>query len=251
MSRQTVDVIPALMPKYFSEVERYARQFGGVVDTVQIDVMDGVFVPEVSWPYVSGGAGAREALASRAPALDRAFKEVIGKDRKMPNIDLLAYEFDLMIDAPENMVKSWTQTGASRVIFHIESIKDEEWFWKQLAHVKSPAPEFGVFGVEIGLALNIETPNEKIYPHIEKLDFVQCMGIERIGFQGQSFDERVLHKIEDLRKRFPELIISIDGGVSLETAPKLIEAGVNRLVSGSAILKSDDVKETIKKFQSL
>ena len=77
------------------------------------------------------------------------------------------------------------------------------------------------------------------------------MGIEKIGFQGQSFDERVLHKVNDLRERFPELIISIDGGVSLETAPLLIKAGANRLVAGSAILKSEDIEKTIKEFQSL
>ncbi len=169
----------------------------------------------------------------------------------MPEEDALYYELDLMIDTPEKGIKSWTQTGASRLIFHIESVKDKDWFWKNLAHIKSPAPLFGVFGIEIGLAINITTSNEEIYPHIEKLDFVQFMGIEKIGFQGQPFDERVLPKIEDLRERFPELIISVDGGVSLETAPLLIKAGASRLVAGSAILESDDLKKTIKEFQSL
>ena len=239
MSRQTVDIIPALMPKDFSEIERYAEQFGGVVDTIQIDVMDGVFVPEVSWPYTETGI------------LDRVFKEIVGQERKLPKIDSLNYELDLMIQNPEKGIKSWMHTGANRIIFHIESISDNEWFWKNIAHVKVPFLELGIKGVEVGMALNIETSNEEIYPYIEKIDFMQCMGIEKIGFQGQAFDERVLHKIEDLRKRFPELIISIDGGVSLETASRLIEAGANRLVSGSAILKSDDMKETIKKFQSL
>jgi ribulose-phosphate 3-epimerase len=249
MSRQTVEIIPALMPKDFSELEQYAEQLNGLVSTVQIDVMDGIFVPETSWPYES--AGAEDASASSAPAPCTTFKEIVGQDRKFPKADTLAYELDLMIDTPEKGIKAWTQTGATRLIFHIESVKDHDWFWKQLAHVKSPAPQFGVFGVEIGLAFNIETPNEQIIPHVEKLDFVQFMGIEKIGFQGQSFDERVLPKIEDLRKSFPELIISVDGGVSMETAPRLIDAGVNRLVSGSAILKSDDIKKTIKEFQSL
>jgi len=245
-----IEVIPALMPKNFSELEEYAGQFRGLTKGVQIDVMDGIFVPEVSWPYKK--VTAEEASASSAVILDTSFKEIVGHDRKMPEGDaLLYYELDLMIDAPEKGIKSWTQTGASRLIFHIESIKDKDWFWKNLAHIKSPAPEFGVFGIEIGLAINTTTPNEEIYPHIEKLDFVQCMGIDKIGFQGQPFDERVLHKIEDLRKRSPELIISVDGGVSLDTAPELIKAGANRLVAGSAILKSDDIKKTIKEFQSL
>lgn len=227
------------MPKSFEELEQYAEQFSGLVGTVQIDVMDGLFVPETSWPYSTDGT------------LDSAFKEIVGKDKTLPETETLSYELDLMVVNPEKSVKSWTQIGAKRVIFHIESIEDKQWFWKQLAHVKSPAPEFGVFGVEIGLAMNITTANEEIYPHIEKLDFVQCMGITKIGFQGQPFDERVLPKVEDLRERYPELIISVDGGVSLETAPQLIDAGANRLVAGSAILKSEDVEKTIKEFQNI
>jgi ribulose-phosphate 3-epimerase len=239
MSSKTVDIIPALMPKNFSELEEYARQFNGLVDTVQVDIMDGQFVPEISWPYEKDGG------------LSTIFKEIVGQDRKLPESSKLSYEFDLMIDSPEKGIKSWTQIGVSRLIFHIESIKDQEWFWKQLAHIKTPAPEFGIFGIEIGLAINITTSSEEIYPHIEKLDFVQCMGIETIGVQGQPFDEKVLPKIEDLRKRFPELIISVDGGVSLETAPRLILAGANRLVSGSAILKSGNIKKTIKELQNI
>jgi len=229
-----IEIIPALMPKSFSELEQYAGQFQGLTKGVQVDVMDGIFVPETSWPYNKNGK------------LDISFKEIVGHDRSMPEKDALYYELDLMIDAPEKGIKSWTQTGASRLIFHIESVKDKDWFWKNLAHIKSPAPEFGVFGIEVGLAINITTSNEEIYPHIEKLDFVQFMGIEKIGFQGQPFDEKVLPKIEDLRERFPELIISVDGGVSLETAPLLVKAGANRLVAGSAILKSEDVEKTIK-----
>jgi len=234
-----IDIIPALMPKDFPDLEKYAEQFSGLTNTVQVDVMDGIFVTDTSWPYVEGGT------------LDKNFKQIVGQDRKLPKLGVLNYELDLMIDTPEKGIKSWTQTGASRLIFHIESVKDREWFWKQLAHIKTPAPEFGVFGVEIGLALNTTTPNEELYPHIEKLDFVQCMGIENIGFQGQVFDERVILKIEDLRKRFPELIISVDGGVSIETAPRLVSSGANRLVAGSAILRSDDIKKTMGEFQSL
>ena len=130
------EIIPAIMPKNFNELEAHAEKFVGLVESVQIDVMDGVFVPEKSWPYDNAGT------------LDAVFKEIIAKDRRLPEIDTLSYELDLMVDSPEKSVKSWTQTGAKRVIFHIESIKDQDWFWKQLAHIKSPAPEFGVSGVD-------------------------------------------------------------------------------------------------------
>lgn len=227
------------MPKSFAELENYASQFRGIVDTIQIDVMDGKFVRGTSWPYTSEGV------------LNQSFFEIVGQELKLPQQDGLNYEFDLMITDPEKTIKSWTQTGAHRLVFHLEAIKDKEWFWKNLAYIKTPVEFLGIPGVEIGLAINIETPNEDIYPHIERIDFVQCMGITKIGFQGKSFNEQVVYKIMDLRKRFPELIISVDGGVNLETAPRLISAGANRLVSGSAILKNKNIETVIDRFKKL
>jgi len=233
------EIIPALMPKNFEDLEKYASKFRGLVDTIQVDVMDGKFVSEISWPYTGDGV------------LAQSFLEIVGQERRLPEHDGLNYEFDLMVTDPEKTIKSWTQTGAHRLVFHIESIKDREWFWKNLAHIKTPAEFLGIPGVEIGLAIDIGTPNEEVYSHIDRIDFIQCMGIPKIGFQGQPFDKQVLFKIADLRKRFPELIISVDGGVSLETAPLLISAGANRLISGSAILESENIETTIEKFKKL
>lgn len=105
--------------------------------------------------------------------------------------------------------------------------------------------------IEVGIALDTTTPNEKVYPLVEKIDFVQFMGIEKIGYQGQDFDARVLEKIANLREKFKRVIISVDGSVNLETAPKLIEAGANRLVSGSAIFESNDIKKTIEQLKKV
>ena len=101
--------------------------------------------------------------------------------------------------------------------------------------------------------LNITTPHETLYPFIEQLDFVQFMGIAEIGFQGSTFSESVFAKIEDLRNRYPELIISVDGGVNLEVAKRLVETGVNRIVVGSAIFGKNDrekVERALTEFQS-
>ena len=77
------------------------------------------------------------------------------------------------------------------------------------------------------------------------------MGIDHIGFQHQAFDEKVLSKIKEVKVKYPDLAISIDGGVSLKTAPKLIEAGADRLVIGSAIFNSDNPIDAIQQFKSL
>ncbi len=86
---------------------------------------------------------------------------------------------------------------------------------------------------------------------LKEADFVQCMGILNIGNQGEPFDEQVLEKIKELKTRFEGLPIAVDGGVSLENAKALIDAGATRLVVGSAIWKSGDPIETIQAFKRI
>ncbi len=200
------------MPESFSDLNEKYSHVKDFVNTVQIDVMDGEFVPSKDWPYVEG---------------------------ELKKIDF-DFEVDLMVKDPETIIESWIQAGAKRVIIHIESTENiEEVF------LKIPSD------VEVGIALNTTTPNEQIYPLIEKINFVQFMGIEKIGYQGQGFDERVLGKIRDLREKYSRVIISVDGAVSLETASKLVEAGANRLAVGSAIFKSDDIGKIIKQLSNV
>ncbi len=207
------EVIPAIMPDSFNDLNEKYAQVKDFVSIVQIDVMDGKFVPSKNFPYIQND------------------------ENNLSQIDF-DFEVDLMVSNPENFIESWVKAGAKRIIIHIESVERIEDVF-----LKVPSD------IETGIALNTTTPNEKIYPLIEKINFVQFMGIEKIGYQGQDFDERVLNKIADLRRKFPRVIISVDGGVSLETAPRLVEAGANRLVSGSTIFESSNIKDTIEQLK--
>jgi ribulose-phosphate 3-epimerase len=218
-----VEIIPAIMPVSFEDLNEKYTKVKDFVQTVQIDVMDGKFVPSKDWPYVNENEGQSFVATKDCPSL--------------PLIDF-DFEVDLMVEDPEAVIESWIKAGAKRVIIHIESIKNIEQVF-----LKIPSD------VEVGIALNTTTSNEEIYPLMEKIDFVQFMGIEKIGYQGQSFDERVLEKIASLREKYSRVIISVDGAVNLETAPKLIKAGANRLAVGSAIFKSSDIKETIEQLK--
>lgn len=104
--------------------------------------------------------------------------------------------------------------------------------------------------IDIGVAINSTTPVEKIFNIVNSVDFVQCMGIEKIGYQGQDFDERVLEQIKALKEKFSDLIISVDGGVTLATAPALVSAGASRLVAGSAIFNTSDIIGTIEELSN-
>ena len=141
----------------------------------------------------------------------------------------------------------FVRLGAKRVIFHLEAEDNLEEFKEFLEGIDIYFRE----NIEIGLALNNITPVDKLNHLITCVDFIQCMGIEKIGFQGQDFDEKVLEQVSILREKYPELIISIDGGVNENTAKDLIKKGANRLVIGSALEDSFDVRESIKYFESL
>ncbi len=232
----TIEIIPALMPRTFEELREQVERFVGLVEIVQIDVMDGVFVGNRSWPY------------SEDKNILQDFVE--GGDT-IPFWEDIDFEVDLMIANPEQEIANWISYGASRIIVHIESVTDMDFIITEVKDaLNGKQLEGEERGIEIGIAISIDTPNKTIEQWIYAVDFIQCMGIAKIGFQGQSFDERVISKIEDLRELNPDVTISVDGGVNFESAPKLVAAGATRLVSGSTILQSQNIEETIEKLRA-
>ncbi|TSC62823.1 MAG: ribulose-phosphate 3-epimerase [Parcubacteria group bacterium Gr01-1014_48] len=218
-----IEIIPAIMPSSYEDIEEKARKVASLVSYVQIDAMDGKFVSSVSWPYLA--------------------EEDVAKNFELPFQDTIRYEVDLMVSDPLSATQIWVKAGVSRILFHVESVQDPRHFVETVSAQHD--------GVEIGVAINTITPNDILEPLLSKIAVVQFMGIAKIGYQGQPFDERVVEKIKELRQKRPETILSVDGGVNFDTAPRLVEAGATRLVAGSAIFKTDDIKETIKKFQQL
>ena len=226
------EIIPAIIPKDFEEIKEKAGFVKELVSYIQIDIMDGSMTPHKSWPYIR-------------TSQKNDFDKLRNEDEGLPFWQDVNFEVDLMVNDAEEPALEWISVGATRVVFHIEAKVDIIGFLKKIENIQSD-----IFKTEIGLAIGIETPNEELYPFIEKVDFIQFMGIKNIGFQGEVFDERVLEKIKDLRNRYPQIIISVDGGVDLENAQSLISAGANRLISGSTIFESDSIRDTIKSFKS-
>lgn len=217
-----MEIIPAIMPSSYEDIKEKAQKIVGLVSYAQIDVMDGEFVPSRSWPYRNDGVVER---------IDLPFQ------------DKLRYEVDLMVSDPLRVLSLWIDAGVSRIIFHIESVADPRAF---VHNVRGSYDK-----ISLGVAVGIETRNEILEDIMDDIDVVQFMGIARIGYQRQPFDERVLDKIHALRQTHPETIISVDGGVNFDTASRLIEAGATRLVAGSAIFMAENIAEAIKKFQQL
>ncbi|MDP3726436.1 MAG: hypothetical protein Q8R36_04540 [bacterium] len=233
-----IEIIPALMPRTFEELREQMERFIGLAEIVQLDVMDGVFVKNTSWPYSED----KDSL-----------KNLIEGGDAIPFWEDIDFEVDLMIANPEQEIRNWILYGASRIIVHVESVTDMDFIIAEIKDSLNGKQLDGEDerGIEIGIAINVDTPNKAIEPWIYAVDFIQCMGIAKIGFQGERFDERVISKIEDLRELNPDVTISVDGGVNFESAPKLIAAGATRLVSGSTILQSSDPVSVIERLKNL
>jgi ribulose-phosphate 3-epimerase len=223
-----VQIIPAIIPESFDHLRSTLQSLKSSVKRVQIDVTDGIYTPNTSWPYSGGG---------------KEWKDIISQDEGMPYWESFDFDIDLMISNPEKEYQKWIDAGASTLIFHLESLKgDKRTFIKKVK-------EENMVGVAI--AIQTKTPNKELEPFLDLVDFVQFMGIEKIGYQGQEFDESVLGKIRDLHKLRPDLDIAVDGSVNFETADRLHDQGANLLVSGSAILKAEDIGEAIEEMENL
>jgi ribulose-phosphate 3-epimerase len=214
-----VQIIPAILPKDYSQLENQVEDVSQNTDCVQVDICDGQFVPNATWPYKKH---------------DNNFEQLLSEQKGLPHWEEIDFEFDLMVNKPEEIVEDWIIAGAKRIVLHTDFEK---------------AVEILSGRVELGLAIEIDSPLETILPYADKVQFIQCMGIGNVGFQGQHFDSKVIDKIKEIRKVLPEMIISVDGGVSLENAQDLISAGASRLVVGSAIFNSDNFIETLEKFK--
>ncbi|MFA5841836.1 MAG: hypothetical protein WC835_02645 [Candidatus Paceibacterota bacterium] len=225
------EIIPAIMPNTIEELESAVALVRGAAKWVQVDVMDGKFVPERNWPF---------------PNFETETKPLLGEDKGLPFWQDMNYEFDLMIKTPEKFVEKFIGIGGGRIIIHYESAENDK-IWEAVRKVQGMI-------TEVGLAIDTTTPNDVLDEFIKDerpIDFVQFMGIAKIGYQGQPFDERVIGKIAALRAKYSDIIISVDGAVNFESAPALIEAGANRLAAGSAVFGSGDAREAIYELEDL
>ncbi len=215
-----MDIVPALIPKSKDHLLSTLEKVKGVASAVQIDLVDGVYVPNApqSWPW------------STRTFLDEMYTVLadLSEDFEL--------EIDMMVERPERFVEELVSAHVARIIIHVGSTDALEDILAFRSHVK------------IGLAFTNDTPLDALHRYREHIDFVQCMGIAEIGVQGNPFDARVLARITEIRAKYPELEIAVDGGVTLETEPRLIEAGATRLVVGSAIFNTSSPRDAERAF---
>jgi len=228
-------VIPAILPKTFKELEEKMSIAAPLVAWVQVDAADGEFVPNKTWPYEGD--------------TENHFAKIIKQEEAFPSFDDVSIEVDLMVSNPAFEADKWIAAGASRLVIHVQSIALDQ-FEILAKNIRDKGIAL-ILGVEISLTL------KDIHPYIVaaqengELDGIQCMGIRREGFQHQVFDPEVLKKLEEIRDAYPDIVLSVDGGVSLENAEALHAAGATRLVCGSSIFDSTSPAITISKIEAI
>ena len=221
-SEEAASIIPALMPEQFSDIEKAAEQFAPFVECMQIDVMDGVFVSNTSWPYGVDQWSEVEQLAQR--------------ELQLPHKGAFHYEAHLMVSEPERIGELLARGGVERLIMHVETLEGID--------VESMCASWkAARASEIGVAILLDTPIERIEPYLHVISFIQVMGIDKVGFQGESFDQRALAKIGAIRNMYPGVPLEFDGGVGITTIARIVSAGVSRLVVGSALMNATDAKK--------
>lgn len=212
-------IAPSILAADFGKINEEVKMLNtSQADWVHVDVMDGSFVPNISFGF---------------PVV-KAIKKV----SKLP------LDVHLMIDAPDRYLKEFKEAGAEILTVHIEACP----------HLHRTVQQIKELGMNAGVALNPHTNVDSLADVIENLDLVCLMSVNP-GFGGQKFIYNTIPKTKKLKAlietRNAPTMIEIDGGVGLQNAEKLLQAGADVLVAGSAVFKADDPKETIKKLKSI
>lgn len=207
-----IQIAPSMLAADFLHLEKDVELVNNHADLFHLDIMDGVFVPNISFGF---------------PVV-----EAIAKIATKP------LDTHLMIVEPEKYVERFVKAGSAMVSFHVNATKDPDAVLTQIRNL----------GAKAGLVINPDLPVESLFPYLKNCDFVMLMSVFA-GFGGQKFIEETYDRVRALKAEIKaqglDIPIEVDGGVSAANAAQLVEAGAEILVAGSAVFKAEDPSAVI------
>lgn len=210
-------IAPSMLSADFLHLEKDVEMVNANADLFHLDVMDGVFVPNLSYGF--------------------PIVEAIAKKAAKP------LDVHLMIVEPEKYVERFVEAGAAMVSFHLNATSDPD---AVLDMIRAK-------GAKAGLVINPDLPVSSLFPHLKNCDFVMLMSVFA-GFGGQKFIEATYDRVKELKAELErqglDIPIEVDGGVSASNAAQLVSCGAEILVAGSAVFKAADPAQVIEEMRS-
>lgn len=224
MNARTLEILPTCVPSDVGGLAACAQKTRAFAEAIHVDIDDGIFAPHLTWPYTEAGVFGQFDLSVLAG---------------------VSVEVHLMVENARDIGTQFARIGAHRIIGHIEGFPDTEAAHGALdAWRKNGASE-------VGLGLLMQTPFTVVEPLVAACDVVHLMTIVTIGTQGISYEPTAPARIAEFHARFPDTVISVDGGVSEKNIAELARAGAVRFGVGSALSQSDDPTSTYERLKSL
>ena len=212
-----IQIAPSILAADFLHLEKDVEIVNRYADIFHLDVMDGVFVPNISFGF---------------PVI-----EAIAKKAEKP------LDVHLMIVEPEKYAERFAKVGASMISFHLNATENPVSLLKSIRS----------WGLKAGLVINPDIPVENLFPYLKDADYVLLMSVFA-GFGGQKFIEATYDRIPTLKAEIDrqglDIKIEVDGGVSPSNAKALAEAGAEIFVAGSAVFRSEDPAAVIAAMKS-
>jgi ribulose-phosphate 3-epimerase len=207
-----IRIIPAVLTEDSNELSKMLQNAVHYTDYVQIDIMDGQFVPSrsISWT------------------------DIINVPSKPK------WEAHLMVKSPENEIVNYQKAGADKVIFHFEATPQP---WKSIEVARK-------LNIKIGMAFNPETSVSAILALVEKVDSVLFLSVNP-GYYGAKYIPEVLNKVRDLHFLKPNLLLSIDGGINEKNLLEVAASGLNDICVGSGIFRQPDPAAAFRKLTEM
>ena len=212
-----VQIAPSMLSADFLHLQKDVEMVNEYADLFHLDIMDGVFVPNLSYGF--------------------PIVEAIAKSARKP------LDVHLMIVSPEKFIERFAKAGADMISFHLNATENPSMVLSQIRSL----------GLKAGLAINPDIEVESLFPYLEQVDYILLMSVFA-GFGGQKFIETTYERVRTLKNELDSrginIPIEVDGGVSPTNASALRQSGVEILVAGSAVFKSSNPAATIASMKA-